>query len=492
MREVKALRCNIDDIDERRRDYQRAPYSTAIEQGGPLRLHKPYLRTVPDADEIQYLVPLTFAGEVVGFWAFGVASQRLEQPERFETVVRRFANQIAELIYHRQQWVRDRTAERGPLRRYLRLEGGPALHRQVSDALSSADRRRELLDGVLRGLDTAIVVYDLFGRVLTVNEAMETLVHKHDLPVYDMTALDLLTRLTGMQPRQARQVLNHLVLQLRPMHMPVVLDDAQGHNHLLVLKPLTSDARGTGAARGAVAFQTPGLMFEIVDVSSVNALCGLKQSAVEQYVWQLRNDLESLQMGADLLQSKQTSAQQRARVRAIVDDKLKSMAWTLARVESDVKASIQSIARDGYPIEILSRVQMVIGDLQAAASGRAVRIGLDAPHFINLVIAQPEEFDKLLRGILEMLLNDAADDSEIAVRIWLDKDRVTLQFANAGFGLPDDDLQRFLTGQGHAVSEEFRVLHECTDALQAWGGQLQACSEVGRGFRFELTLPTVI
>jgi signal transduction histidine kinase len=168
------------------------------------------------------------------------------------------------------------------------------------------------------------------------------------------------------------------------------------------------------------------------------------------------------------------------------------MAWTLARVESDVKASIQSIARDGYPIEILSRVQVVIAALQAAASGRAVRIVLDAPHFINLVIAQPEEFDKLLRGILEMLLNDAADDSEIAVRVWLDKDRVTLQFANAGFGLPNDDLQRFLSGQGHAVSEEFRILHECTEALKAWGGQLQACSEVGRGFQFELTLPTVI
>jgi K+-sensing histidine kinase KdpD len=276
------------------------------------------------------------------------------------------------------------------------------------------------------------------------------------------------------------------------MHMPVVLGDAQAQSHLLVLKPLTSDAPRTGAGRGAAAFQIPGLMFEIVDVSSVNALCGLKQSAVEQYVWQLRNDLESLQMGTDLLKSKQTNAEQRARVRSIIDDKLKSMAWTLARVESDVKASIQSIARDGYPLEILSRVHAVIADLQAAASGRAVRIVLDAPRFLNLVIAQPEEFDKLLRGILETLVNDAADDSEIRVRIWLETDKLTLQFNNAGFGLPNDDLQRFLSGQGHAISEEFRILHECMGGLLAWGGQLQASSEVGRGFHFELTLPTVI
>ena len=55
-----------------------------------------------------------------------------------------------------------------------------------------------------------------------------------------------------------------------------------------------------------------------------------------------------------------------------------------------------------------------------------------------------------------------------------------------------DDLQRFLSGQGHAISEEFRILHECMGGLLAWGGQLQASSEVGRGFHFELTLPTVI
>ena len=209
-------------------------------------------------------------------------------------------------------------------------------------------------------------------------------------------------------------------------------------------------------------------------------------------MWRMRNDLESIQMGTDLLCSAHTDAGQRARVSEIVTDKLKAVAWTLARVESDVRASMQSIARDGYPLEILSRVQTVVRDLQASATGRAVRIVLDAPRFLNLVIAQPAEFDKLLRSILETLLNDATDDTEIRIRIWLDNDRVTLQLANAGFGLPDEDLQRFLSGQGHAVSEEFRILNECIGMLQAWGGQMRASSEVGRGFRFEFTLPTVI
>jgi len=35
VREVQALRCSLDDIDERRRDFERVPYSDAIAEGGP-------------------------------------------------------------------------------------------------------------------------------------------------------------------------------------------------------------------------------------------------------------------------------------------------------------------------------------------------------------------------------------------------------------------------------------------------------------------------
>ncbi|MDX2455870.1 MAG: CHASE2 domain-containing protein, partial [Gammaproteobacteria bacterium] len=73
VQEVKALNCSIDVIDERRRDYERTPYSTAIAEGGPILLEKTYLKLLDDEEEDQYLVPLIFAGDVLGFWAFGVA-----------------------------------------------------------------------------------------------------------------------------------------------------------------------------------------------------------------------------------------------------------------------------------------------------------------------------------------------------------------------------------------------------------------------------------
>ncbi|RME40330.1 MAG: CHASE2 domain-containing protein, partial [Deltaproteobacteria bacterium] len=71
LREVQALNCSLDDIEERRRDYERQPYKRAIEENGPVRLERQYLRNRGEGEE-EYLVPLVFAGDVMGFWAFTV------------------------------------------------------------------------------------------------------------------------------------------------------------------------------------------------------------------------------------------------------------------------------------------------------------------------------------------------------------------------------------------------------------------------------------
>ncbi|MCB1778353.1 MAG: CHASE2 domain-containing protein, partial [Candidatus Competibacteraceae bacterium] len=71
VKEIIALNCSLADIDERRRDYRRLPYSEAIAENRPVRLEKRlFLRL--DAAYDQYLTPLMFGGEVLGFWAMGL------------------------------------------------------------------------------------------------------------------------------------------------------------------------------------------------------------------------------------------------------------------------------------------------------------------------------------------------------------------------------------------------------------------------------------
>lgn len=74
VREIAALNCQFADIDERRRDYRRAPYSDAIAENRLIRLRRLFLKLDPGMD--QYMTPLTFGGEVLGFWAMGIAPEK--------------------------------------------------------------------------------------------------------------------------------------------------------------------------------------------------------------------------------------------------------------------------------------------------------------------------------------------------------------------------------------------------------------------------------
>ena len=73
LKEIKAFECSIHDVVDLRRDYERTPYSTVIQEQKPLLQTKPYLLPLAVEDQ-QYLAPLMFAGDVLGFWAFTVAS----------------------------------------------------------------------------------------------------------------------------------------------------------------------------------------------------------------------------------------------------------------------------------------------------------------------------------------------------------------------------------------------------------------------------------
>lgn len=135
VREIQALNCSIEDIAEQRRDYERAPYSDALQHRGALQLRRAFLERVGE-QELEYLTPLIYAGEVLGFWALSVMPEENWSQEAFENNIASFASQISELLYHRQQLERERARERRLGRRILALDIGRTPHEQLRSARS--------------------------------------------------------------------------------------------------------------------------------------------------------------------------------------------------------------------------------------------------------------------------------------------------------------------------------------------------------------------
>jgi PAS domain-containing protein len=224
VQEVAALHCSINDIKEMRRDYERTPYSTAIEINQPLLLDHAYLDDAPEGEQ-QVLVPLLFVGEVMGFWAFGIQKEALAQIPGFTAIVDDYGKQIAELLYHRQQWQQDKAKQKNFFYRYVSLQHTSVRFRQLKQFIESQHRRLGLYEGMLETSHNAVLLYDLFGRVTIINPIMEKLLQDNDLPPFELTALDMLTRLARIEIGHSRQLLQEVIQQERNLTLLVDLAD---------------------------------------------------------------------------------------------------------------------------------------------------------------------------------------------------------------------------------------------------------------------------
>ena len=271
VREVKALNCSLDDIGEMRRDYLRTPYSTAIELHAPLRLEKSYLADMGD-DEYQYLSPLIFAGEVLGFWAFSVDKVKLELIANFEQRIDEFSQQIAELLYHRQQWKQKIVDEQRVFSKYLRLEGGDQISRSLAQVLALMDKRLQSFEDVFSGMGTAAVLYDLFGSVLQINAEMTRLMQEVDLAAYDMTALDLIVNLTGVSLDEGRRYLRTVIVDQEEEVLSVTPVNAKKEQFVLSLRPVFRQSKVELTGDDILPFETVGILLELISASAVRRL----------------------------------------------------------------------------------------------------------------------------------------------------------------------------------------------------------------------------
>lgn len=264
LREVKALNCSLSDIEERRRDYRRTPYLTAMDADAPIRLERfPFLKQ-PPAGEVQYLAPLVFSGKVLGFWAFGIDTAKIGEIADFQGIVTDFARQIADLLYRRTYRLMRRG---GGMMQYLTLRNAGSSLRELQDTFVLFERRLALLETVFQGVDIAVILYDLFGQVMAVNRRMSEEMGRLNLRPYEMTAMDLIRALAKLAPDAAREVLREIIIDRLPRTIPIRLG-SEAKRYLLHVHPLQADNAADGPGQEAHPFEVYGILFEMVPAAA--------------------------------------------------------------------------------------------------------------------------------------------------------------------------------------------------------------------------------
>ncbi len=487
VREVHSLNCGLDDIHEMRRDYHRTPYSTAIATNAPVRVERNYLKHIDD-EEVQYLVPLTFAGEVLGFWAFGIHPEKITHEESFISLAGDFAEQIAEMLYHRQRWQEEQRREKNRMSRYLRVEGWDETHRSFNNALALLDRRLEVLERVFDGMGSAAILYDLFGRVLQVNLQMETLMKRAGLRFFDMTAIDMISAISGRDLRTVREYMHYIVVERTVISLPAPAIDNDRYTYMLTIRPLIQKQQSRFEADNDLTpFQLGGILIELVDISTFKTLNDLQVNLVDQLNVRLRDDLEALVLATDLL-SDDKGAEDQQWVREAITSKADHATRIFEDVQKYLYFTFEDASLECYPIDALKPLASSIDEISELARKAGIELHTEQPELLCFVMAAPQSLVEVFNDVIRVLVHDASSGSKILIRVTSTEGRVCYHFENTGFGLPPERLHEYLHGDLSVSVDEFRGLRTANRRVQSWGGEFSAETELGKGMRFDICL----
>ncbi|MBK8185211.1 MAG: response regulator [Candidatus Competibacteraceae bacterium] len=496
VREIAVLNCAFADIDEQRRDCRRPPYSDAITERRALRLEqRRFLKA--DTATNQYLVPLLFGGELLGFWVLGTPPEKIAANPDFFSVVESFRDQIAEMLYHRLLWQQQLQQPDSATLRYLRLEGGEKSYvHTLRQALLALERRAYRLEQVFQAKDTAAIFYNPFGRVLQTNEAMGAILRQTQVPAYEMTALDLLTTFCGVELADGRRILQRVFMDHQTIALPAKAPGDSQHRYTLRAKPvlLAEDSYLPSDAAEALPFQLQGVLLELIDVTTLHDLSLIKTELTERVHRQLRDHFQTMLFAMELpdgsMQEERRHEDRRKSSRLILQQQIAIAVGLINQAQQYLQTDLTALQQlDSYPVEPRAPLRAAIAKRAERADERQVKVTVDTPELLSLVMAESDTLRDVLEILLAVLLEDAVVGSELTVELREREQWLIWDFRNQGFGIPNPKFQAWLSSDDSEATPLFRRLRVARRQVLGWKGQLHGGSTLGKGMRFLLHLP---
>ena len=489
VQEIIAWQCSFEDIYERRRDFHRHPYSTAINERRLLRLDdRPFLKTIP-LSETQFLMPLIFSGEVYGFWVFGIESYKIHHIPQFEAVIEEFGSQIATLLYRRQQWMSRAQGEyRQRLHAYLQLEGGEQTYLNLAKSFTLMTHRLGRLEHILSHLSAATIAYNLFGNVAHVNKRMADLLRTTQLNPYHMNLLDLMVALCSIDETEARELLRRIAFEKAHLSLPTTLPNNPMRYYILHLQPIIQDDTEIFQHPEDIQpFHMTGILCELVDITDIQQMQDFKIQIVEKIHNEIQDDLKSFTNTFNQIESDPHVSHATRAILTPIKQAVDHLISILDNMYKILNVNHNRQKKGVYPVNLQEIISSTIDDY-VLPRDKDIQIDMLFSGERELVFATPSQLTYTIHTILDLLVHDAMDNSHITIDVQDDADSVLCAFANTGFGMPNARLQDYLCGSADIDSEAFMKFRQSMTEVRRWAATLDATSELGVGLRFSLKL----
>jgi two-component system, OmpR family, phosphate regulon sensor histidine kinase PhoR len=233
------------------------------------------------------------------------------------------------------------------------------------------------------------------------------------------------------------------------------------------------------------------------DITALKQIDRMRSQLLGTAAHDLKNPLNAIRLGADLLNDAPLSDQQRKALNMMqrATDSMTNLITGLLetiRVESSANLSFE-------PCQINDLIRRGIEDLRPLAEARHHTIEYDPPAEALLIVGDPSRLNSVMSNLLSNAIKFTEPGGVIRVSVTWDDDQVHITVTDNGPGIPEDEIPRVFehlfrgrvtvrdpnnpiegTGLGLALAKT---------VIEQHGGKIWVTSKLDNGSNFHVSLP---
>ena len=455
LKRVRSIGCDYSQIYEKRLDYKRSPYFEALEQNRPIiNPHSHFFIATPGLKEVEYVLPMTNGLTVLGIIVIGMDQVKLERWADFETFLARFTEEMSQLIAGSRRESEDDPLNLSWVRRLQKLpeEREFLLIQRNSGKQSDLIERADL---AFDGSESAMATFDIYGRAVRRNSNFNRVMQEAQLSISNASCTEIMAALTGRSQNLCRKIFRQAILDERGETLLIdgANTNANSVPRVMYVKPMHLIEEERRAS-----IETHGLLIEIVDGAQFADLSTWSQSLTETIYSQATEHRDNLDTHSKTIANiaSQAKSPQEALMNLFgaVGSTVDEIVSVLQQCKELTERNVNGDSSNCFAVEAASIWDSVVQSFDETLDLRSIKMtqSCDVPQI--MVWANPLLLKRVFETVIEFLIGNAFDDSELTVKFNGGGQRVVLQVSNQGGGTPIESLRRSLQVVQDAVNQQ--------------------------------------
>ena len=233
------------------------------------------------------------------------------------------------------------------------------------------------------------------------------------------------------------------------------------------------------------------------DITALKQIDRMRSQLLGTAAHDLKNPLNAIRLGADLLTDADLSDQQRKAL-TMMQRATESMANLITGLLETIRIEATSTV-DYEPCQINDLVSRAIEDLRPLAEARNQTLTFEQPEDSILIMGDPNRLNSVMTNLLSNAIKFSGEGAKIEVTVHWDDEEAVVSVMDDGPGVPEEEIPRIfehlfrgrITVQdpNNPIEGTGLGLSLAKTIVEQHGGRIWVETEEGEGSTFSFALP---